>query len=101
MLDPLRPRAERGYGMIRYTLKQLAYFTAAAEEESVTGAARALNVSQPSISAAIAHLERVLGVQLFLRHHAQGLSLTAAGRTIFAEARNLLAHAGELATSPD
>src|SRR5258708_6723422 len=86
--------------MVDYTLKQLGYFVAAAERQSVTGAARAFNVSQPSVSAAIAHLERVLDAQLFVRHHAQGLSLTPAGRRIFAEARNLLAHAGELAASP-
>ena len=84
--------------MLKYTLKQLAYFVAAAERESVTEAARSLNVSQPSVSAAIAHLERVFDLQLFLRHHAQGLSLTPAGRRIFAEARNLLGHAGELMT---
>ncbi len=83
-----------------YTLKQLGYFIAAAQHQSVTGAARALNLSQPSISAAVAHLERVLGVQLFVRHHARGLSLTPAGRRLFAEGRNLLAHAGDLMSQP-
>lgn len=82
--------------MIQYSLKQLAYFAAAAERRSVTKAAAALNVSQPSVSTAIAHLERVLGTQLFLRHHAQGLSPTPAGRRLFLEARSLLAHAEEL-----
>lgn len=82
--------------MIHYTLKQLAYFAAAAERGSVTGAAKALHVSQPSVSTAIAHLERAFGAQFFLRHHAQGLSLTPAGRRLFAEARGLLAHADEL-----
>ena len=82
--------------MIQYTLRQLAYFAAAAERNSVTKAASALNVSQPSVSTAIAHLENVLGIQLFLRHHAQGLSLTPAGRRLFSKARGLLAHAEEL-----
>ncbi len=82
--------------MIQYTLKQLAYFAAAAERASVTAAARALHVSQPSVSAAIRHLEEVLGQRLFLRRHAQGLSLTPAGRHLFAEARALLAQAEEL-----
>ena len=86
--------------MVDYTLKQLGYFIAAAEHQSVTGAARALNLSQPSVSAAIAHLERALGAQLFVRHHAQGLSLTAAGRRLFADGRNLLAHAGDLMSQP-
>jgi DNA-binding transcriptional LysR family regulator len=85
--------------LIRYTLKQLAYFAAAADRGSVTEAARVLNVSQPSISTAIAHLERVLGAQLFLRHHARGISLTPDGRHLLAEARELLARADELGSA--
>ena len=57
---------------MNYTLKHLRYFTAAAEAGSVTGASELCHVSQPSVSAAIAHLEDVFGVQLFIRHHAQG-----------------------------
>lgn len=83
--------------MIHYSLKQLAYFAGAAEHGSVTLAARALNVSQPSVSTAIQHLEEVLGVALFIRRHAQGLTLTPAGRRLFAEARALLTQAEELA----
>jgi DNA-binding transcriptional LysR family regulator len=79
-----------------FTLRHLAYFIAAAERGGVTGAARSLRVSQPSISAALAELERRLGLQLFLRHHAQGLSLTPAGRRLLGQARQLLSHADEL-----
>lgn len=82
--------------MVRFTLKQLEYFVAAADGGSVAEAARRLNVSQPSVSAAIGKLEELLGVQLFLRHHAQGVSLTSAGQRLLAQARSLLAHAGEL-----
>ncbi|MBN35691.1 MAG: LysR family transcriptional regulator [Rhodospirillaceae bacterium] len=82
--------------MINYTLKHLRYFAAAADVGSVTGAAETCHVSQPSVSAAIAHLEDVFGVQLFVRHHAQGLSLTPAGRRLHASSRNLLNHAEEL-----
>ena len=82
---------------MNYTLKHLRYFAAAAEAGSVTGAAEASHVSQPSVSAAIAHLEDVFGIQLFVRHHAQGLSLTPAGRRLYASARDLLTHAEELA----
>jgi DNA-binding transcriptional LysR family regulator len=81
---------------MRFTLKQAAYFVAAGEHKSITGAARAINVSQASISAAISHLEGVFGVQLCVRHHAQGLSLTPAGRDLLGEARRLLAQANEL-----
>lgn len=81
---------------MRYTLKQLSYFLAAGEQGSITGAAEAINVSQASISAAISHLEEALGVQLCVRHHAKGVSLTPAGRDILGASRRLLAQAGEL-----
>ncbi|MGH6934434.1 MAG: LysR substrate-binding domain-containing protein, partial [Dongiaceae bacterium] len=84
---------------MQFTLKHLRYFVAAADAASVTAAARAINVSQPSISAAIAHLEAVFGLQLFIRHHAQGLSLTPAGRQFLVEARALLAQAADLRQS--
>jgi DNA-binding transcriptional LysR family regulator len=84
---------------MQFTLKHLRYFTAAAEHGSVTAAARAIHVSQPSISAAIAHLEDRFDLQLFVRHHAQGLSLTPAGQRFLLEARSLLAHAAELRQS--
>ena len=78
---------------MNFTLKQLRYFVFAAELKSVTGAAVKANVSQPSISSAIAELEGALGTKLFARHHAKGLSLTAVGHQIFAEAKRLLAQA--------
>ena len=84
---------------MQFTLKHLRYFVAAAERGSVTAAARAIHVSQPSISEAIAHLEDVFDLQLFLRHHAQGLSPTPAGRRLLLEARSLLAHADDLEQS--
>jgi DNA-binding transcriptional LysR family regulator len=46
---------------------------------------------------AVADLERQLGTQLFLRHHANGLSLTDAGRRVAPLARELLARASDLA----
>jgi len=79
-----------------FTLRHLIYFVAVADAGGITGAARNLHVSQPSISAALGQLERRLGLQLFLRHHAQGLSLTAAGRRLLGQARQLIAHADEL-----
>jgi len=53
----------------------------------------AVNISQPSISTAIAHLEDELGTQLFVRRHAQGLSLTSAGRLLLVEAKRLIEQA--------
>lgn len=81
---------------MQLSLRALRYFVAAADAGSVTAAAGQVRVSQPSISAAIAQLETELGVQLFVRHHARGLSLTAAGERFLAQARGLLAHAREV-----
>ncbi len=83
----------------RLSLRALRYFVAAAEAGSVTAGAKQVQVSQPSISTAIAQLEADLKVQLFVRHHAKGLSLTLPGDRLLVQARSLLAHARELERS--
>jgi DNA-binding transcriptional LysR family regulator len=91
--------AARSLGRVQpeLTLRQLTYFLAAAEHLSMTEAGRAAHVSQSAVSLAVADLERQLSTQLFLRHHAHGLSLTDAGRRIAPLARELLARANDLA----
>jgi len=79
-----------------FTLVQLRYFAAAAKHGSMTEAARELVVSQSAVSTAVAALEKELGVQLLLRHHARGLTLTAAGRAFDQEVRNFLGNATQL-----
>ena len=79
-----------------YTLRQLEYFVAVAAAGSVTGAAAAVHLSQSAMSTAIAELERTLGVQLVVRRHARGVTLTPAGSALLAEARALLAQAADL-----
>ena len=81
--------------MQKFTLRQLDYFVTAAQSGSLAEAAAKANISQPSISTAIAKLEEQLGVQLFVRHHAQGVSLTPAGRRMLGDARNLLRQAAD------
>ncbi|RUT26406.1 LysR family transcriptional regulator [Asaia sp. W19] len=81
---------------MRYTLRQLEYFVAAGEAGSIRHASEKLSISQPSISTAIAHLEIELGVQLFVRHHAQGLSLTGVGQILLVEAKKVLSMAESL-----
>src|SRR5258708_10082362 len=78
---------------MRYTLRQIEYFIATAETGSITLASERVNISQPSISTAIAHLEEELETQLFVRRHAQGLSLTSAGRVLLVEAKRLVEQA--------
>ena len=78
---------------MRFTLKHLEYFVAAAETGGIKPASGRINISQPSISAAITHLEQELRVQLFVRHHAQGLALTPSGKLMVREAKLLLRQA--------
>lgn len=81
---------------MNFTLKQLRYFVAVAEHQSVTRAADSLYVSQPAISSAIAQLEKIFDVQLLIRHQAKGVDLTASGRALLVKARQLLTHSEEL-----
>lgn len=81
---------------LRYTLRQLEYFVAVGETGSIAAASQRVNVSSPSISAGVSQLEEELGLKLFVRHHAQGLTPTPAGLKILAEARELLQKAAGL-----
>ena len=85
-------------GPVRFTLRQLEYFIAAGETGSITLGSERVHISQPSISAAISHLEKEFGVQLFIRHHAQGLSLTPTGRSMLFEAKKVIAQVEGLYT---
>lgn len=73
-----------------YSLRQLEYLVAVAEYGSVSGAAKALHTSQSALSSGISEMERALGLQLLVRHHAKGVTLTSAGERLLARARNLL-----------
>jgi DNA-binding transcriptional LysR family regulator len=84
---------------LRITLRQLEYFVAAGDAGSITGAAEQISISPPSISMAVSSLEREFGVQLFVRHHAQGLSLTFAGRALLEQAKRLLSQAERLSSA--
>lgn len=73
-----------------FTLRQLQFFVAAAEAGSVSGAARALSISQSSVTEAIRALEDDLGVTLFERQ-ARGLLITHKGSAFLRHARQILA----------
>lgn len=81
---------------MRITLKHLEYFVATAEAGSIKLAAEQISISAPSISSAIAHLEAELRVQLFIRRHAQGLTLTPAGKRIARDSKLVLRQAEAL-----
>jgi DNA-binding transcriptional LysR family regulator len=74
------------------TLQQLRYFLAAVERGSVSAAAEACFVSQPSLSEQLRRLEAGLGVALFVRTN-RGLVLTDAGRLLVPRAERAIAAA--------
>lgn len=74
----------------RFTLRQLEYFKAVGELGSIAQASEKVNVSSPSISAAISQLEKEFGIPLFVRQHAHGLSLTQAGRRMIEQVTLIL-----------
>ena len=91
-----------GYAVtMNISLRLLRYVTAAADCGNVTEAARRLQVSQPSVSAAIAELEHMLGITIFVRHHAKGVTLTPAGERLIQGARLLLKHAEEFSKTAE
>ncbi|AKS46118.1 DNA-binding transcriptional regulator, LysR family [Octadecabacter temperatus] len=81
---------------LRFTLRQLEYFVTVGEQGSIAQASAQVNVSSPSISAAISQLEDEFGLPLFVRKHAHGLSLTQAGRQFMIQAQKVLKEADSL-----
>jgi LysR family hydrogen peroxide-inducible transcriptional activator len=79
------------------TLTELKYLVAVAEEKHFGRAAERSFVSQPSLSAAIKHLEEELGVRIFERGK-RGVELTDVGADIVAQARRTLEEAARIKT---
>ena len=69
-------------------LRHIEIFHAVYVNGSVSGAARALNVSQPSVSKMLRHAESLLGFQLFQRTNG-GLVPTEDAHALFAEVREI------------
>ncbi|MNB93715.1 Hca operon transcriptional activator [compost metagenome] len=67
----------------------LRYFLAVAREESITGAAKALNVSQPTLSKQLMDLEESLGKQLFIRGNRR-IALTEEGMLLRKRAQEIM-----------
>ena len=81
-------------GVMAFTLRQLQYFIAVAEQGTVSGAAHDLSISQSSVTEAIKELEQDLGVSLFDRH-ARGLAITHKGQQFLRHATRILADVGD------
>lgn len=70
--------------------RQLHYICTVADHCNISKAAKALMISQPSLSNFIAKTEKTLGVRLFERSASAPLKLTYAGERFVAHARKIL-----------
>lgn len=82
-----------GQGALKF--KQLTYFLSLAEHGSISAAASALNMAQPSLSENIAKLERQLEVQLAIRG-SRGIQLTQAGTLLVERGKQILKSVDDL-----
>lgn len=71
-------------------LLHLRYFQVIASSGSMSAAARALGVSQPTVTVAVRHLEEELGTTLFHREHS-GVRLTSTGELLLRHVTDVLA----------
>ncbi|WP_029088489.1 LysR family transcriptional regulator [Brevibacterium album] len=74
--------------------RQLRHFLSVVEHGSVTAAAAALYLAQPSLSQSLRALEDELGVELFVRER-RGMVLSAAGAALLESARQAVRSAEE------
>lgn len=84
---------------IRFTLRQLQYFSTVARTGQISLAAIESNVTQSTMTSAIAELERVLGTLLFERSRA-GMALTYEGHLFLQQAQAILEVADDAARHP-
>ncbi len=70
-------------------LRVLRYFLAVAQEGSITGAANALHLTQPTLSRQMKELEEELGQRLFIRK-SHSISLTAEGMILRKRAEEIV-----------
>ena len=77
------------------TLRQLQYLKLLAEHRSFSRAAEAAHVTQPTLSAGVQELEKVLGAPVVDRGRS-GVILTPAGEEAVARAESILAQADDL-----
>lgn len=83
-----------------FTIRQLQFFVAVAEQGTVSGAAQAMSISQSSVTEAIKELEADLGVSLFDRHP-RGLNITHKGHQFLRHATKILSGVSDARRSFD
>lgn len=82
----------------RPTTAQLEALAAVAQCGSISAAARALGLAQPTVSTTLARLERLAATRLLVRSHA-GVRLTASGQEVLESAQVALAALDEVAAT--
>lgn len=85
--------------MTDITLRQLEYFISVLDRGSVSDAAKDCNVSQASVSSALAQLEKRLKVTLIARGPARRARPTSAGREFGIHARSILSNVSDAVES--
>ncbi len=83
-----------------FTIRQLQFFVAVAEQGTVSRAAQSLSISQSSVTEAIKELEGDLGVALFERHP-RGLNITHKGHQFLRHASKILTSVSDARRSFD
>jgi len=78
---------DKAQGLLNF--RQLSYLVALAEHGSISAAASAMNMAQPSLSENIAKLEKTLDVQLAIRG-TRGIQMTEAGQLFAKRAAEML-----------
>ncbi|NYT26361.1 LysR family transcriptional regulator [Alcaligenaceae bacterium] len=81
---------------VRFDLYTLQLFIAVLEEGSIAAAAQREHIAASALSKRLSELERMLGMDLFIRR-ARGVEATKAAEALARGARNLLHHADDLA----
>jgi DNA-binding transcriptional LysR family regulator len=79
--------------MVRFSLRQLAFFSETARCGGIAPAARNVNISPAAVSSALDKLEAVTGLTLFDRFPARGMRLTRVGEAFLVDAEDLLKRA--------
>jgi len=70
-------------------IRQLRYFVAIADQQSMSMASEKLGVAQPSLSHHVMRIEEELGVQLLVRS-TRGVTLTENGRRLYSHAQTII-----------
>jgi len=85
---------------VNFSIRQVRYFIAAAETGQFSAAAAKVHVTQAAIASSIRQLEQAVGVELFTRHHASGVSLTVDGHRFLQHAYHIVGAVNEALRDP-